>query len=252
LNVQRLEGEPNNNLSQAPNILGYVIFITYIFVMKYTVDKNYFEQIDTREKAYILGFIYGDGCITNKNYTTLAIGVKDRDILEFIKKALNYSGPVRRYDRNKGYIHSLRITNKKLATDLKKHGVVPNKSKVLKFPTGLKDKLILPFIFGLFDSDGYIYIPDEDCKWKQYRKLGFSGTKSVVRGVKNELEKHGFSKTSLKLEKCGTYTTHYVCKHVEMFNELYKESPYKLKRKFKKFKDNEIVYTRLKGQDKCT
>lgn len=210
--------------------------------MRYTVDEDYFEQIDTEEKAYILGFIYGDGCITNKNYTTLAIAVKDKDILEFIKKALNYSGPVRRYDKNKGYIYSLRITNKKLTNDLKSHGVVPKKSKIVEFPTELKDEFILPFIFGLFDSDGYIYVPDEVYKWKQYRRLGFSGTKSIVQGVKTELEKYGFSKTSLKSEKGETYTTHYVCKHVEMFYELYKESPYKLKRKFKKFKDNEIVY----------
>jgi hypothetical protein len=27
----------------------------------YSIDKTFFEKIDTEEKAYILGFIYGDG-----------------------------------------------------------------------------------------------------------------------------------------------------------------------------------------------
>ena len=35
------------------------------FKSKYTFDEMFFEMIDTAEKAYILGLIYADGCITN-------------------------------------------------------------------------------------------------------------------------------------------------------------------------------------------
>ena len=31
---------------------------------KYKVNHNYFNLIDTEYKAYILGFIYADGCIS--------------------------------------------------------------------------------------------------------------------------------------------------------------------------------------------
>lgn len=32
---------------------------------KYTINENYFKNIDTEEKAYWLGFIYADGYISN-------------------------------------------------------------------------------------------------------------------------------------------------------------------------------------------
>lgn len=33
--------------------------------MKYTINENYFKEIDSPEKAYILGFLYADGCTSN-------------------------------------------------------------------------------------------------------------------------------------------------------------------------------------------
>lgn len=215
----------------------------------YTLNKTYFSNINTPAKAYILGFIFGDGCITNKFHSTLAIYVKDLDILEYIKKELEYTGPIHTYDNHGTAKYSLRITNKILCRDLMSWGCTPNKAKTLRFPTNIKNKYIKYFITGLFDADGYVHIPTEDYKWKQYRKIGFSGTKHIIKNIKEYLETLGFSKTSLKLEKCGTYTTHYVTKHVELFNKkIYKHSPYRLKRKEKKFQDNEIVYSRLKDR----
>lgn len=37
---------------------------------KYTVNENYFQSLDSPEKAYILGFLYADGCnyIRHSNY----------------------------------------------------------------------------------------------------------------------------------------------------------------------------------------
>ena len=29
---------------------------------KYTFNKDYFERIDSKDKAYFLGFLYADGC----------------------------------------------------------------------------------------------------------------------------------------------------------------------------------------------
>ena len=59
----------------------------------YTLDENYFDSIDNPNKAYIIGFIYADGSINLKrNLLTICISEKDLEILEFIKKELNYSG----------------------------------------------------------------------------------------------------------------------------------------------------------------
>lgn len=36
---------------------------------KYVVNKNFFDCVDTEEKAYILGLLYADGHNNEKNYT---------------------------------------------------------------------------------------------------------------------------------------------------------------------------------------
>ena len=54
---------------------------------KYTLNENYFEEIDSSNKSYILGFIYADGSINKKNNSlTICLSEKDKDVLKFIKK----------------------------------------------------------------------------------------------------------------------------------------------------------------------
>lgn len=48
---------------------------------KYTVDEGYFENIDTPDKAYILGFLLGDGNI-EKNFLDL-LYILTREIKKF-------------------------------------------------------------------------------------------------------------------------------------------------------------------------
>ena len=47
----------------------------------YTLNENYFEQIDTQEKAYFLGFLWADGCNCN-GVIHLVLQEKDKYILE--------------------------------------------------------------------------------------------------------------------------------------------------------------------------
>lgn len=44
---------------------------------KYKFDENFFENIDTEEKAYWLGFIYADGAVFKR---TLSIRLSTKDI----------------------------------------------------------------------------------------------------------------------------------------------------------------------------
>ena len=52
---------------------------------KYVYNKDYFEKINTSEKAYWLGFLYADGCITRfykgevLKSMSLEITLKDAD-----------------------------------------------------------------------------------------------------------------------------------------------------------------------------
>ena len=54
---------------------------------KYTLDEDFFKVIDSEEKAYILGFICADGHI-DYNRIKIGVSIKDKEILEKIRKAL--------------------------------------------------------------------------------------------------------------------------------------------------------------------
>lgn len=123
--------------------------------------NNEFKVIDTPEKAYVLGFIYSDGCIGeyNHSYRIDIVQHKDEEYLidkiqqlfPFFKKS-NYT--------NKGMAFELVNNQKALFEDLKALGVYPNKSNEnrynLRFPNIAKE-LQSHFIRGYFDGDGSVY-----------------------------------------------------------------------------------------------
>ena len=51
-----------------------------------SLNENYFNVIDTPNKAYVLGWIVSDGYVSKNK---LVFGLKDLEILEFIKKELD-------------------------------------------------------------------------------------------------------------------------------------------------------------------
>lgn len=56
---------------------------------KYVLNENYFEKIDTQNKAYFLGFIYADGCVNEIKHTlTITLKKEDEYILQDFLKEL--------------------------------------------------------------------------------------------------------------------------------------------------------------------
>lgn len=53
----------------------------------YHVNEHYFDNIDSDEKAYILGLFYADGCITN-NYLIFGQIAYRKELVEKVNKAL--------------------------------------------------------------------------------------------------------------------------------------------------------------------
>ncbi len=133
---------------------------------KYFYNHNFFECIDTEEKAYWLGFIYADGYVCqSKSNAELGIELKASDInhLKKLNKSLNGNIEVttRHRNDNRGFKHlegicSIRIYSKKIVQDLINQGVYLRKSGNIAFnPLATKD-LTLAFIRGFFDGDGCI------------------------------------------------------------------------------------------------
>jgi intein-encoded DNA endonuclease-like protein len=125
---------------------------------KYTHDKDFFNEINTEEKAYYLGLLYADGNVTNK-VISISLQEKDKNILEKLKNYLSYTGPLLIINKigNRQNQIKLSITSSKLVKDLLKHGLYPNKGTTLNFPSTVPEHLQHHFIRGYFDGDGCIY-----------------------------------------------------------------------------------------------
>lgn len=62
---------------------------------KYNVNENYFDNIDTPNKAYILGLLYADGNNHIKNNTvSIALQEEDVEILRLINKEIESDRPL--------------------------------------------------------------------------------------------------------------------------------------------------------------
>jgi hypothetical protein len=130
-------------------------------VAKYSVDETFFDKIDSRVKAFILGWFYSDGCVDQQGKMRIQIQESDMDVLNFIKKSIKYTGDLYkikpRNDRCQPQV-CLCINRKRLADSLIRLGCVPAKSLVLEFP----DSSIVPteylnsFLLGYFQGDGGI------------------------------------------------------------------------------------------------
>ena len=124
---------------------------------KYKINHEYFNSIDTEEKAYILGFLCADGSISKKGKSCLTISLQygDYDILEKIKKAVQSESPIKSYTYNGRKYCNIAFYSERICDKLKENGCVCNKSSHLDWNNiKISSTLLSHFIRGYFDGDG--------------------------------------------------------------------------------------------------
>ena len=135
------------------------------FNRMYNVNHNFFDIIDSEEKAYILGFLYADGTnmevINGQNGISFTQLEQDIDILNKINVAMQSTYPINSYiQKSNGKVKcKLTFCSQKLSDQVNFLGAPPKKSLILKFPNKEIFKspdLIRHFIRGYFDGDGCI------------------------------------------------------------------------------------------------
>lgn len=125
----------------------------------YTLDEDYFKNIDSIEKAYFLGFISADGnveILKSGCYTfTLTVSIKDIEILDKLNESINTNKPIKTYYK-KGFQYArIIITNNAFVSNLMNIGVKPRKTwdnTIIDLP----EKYMSHYLRGYFDGDGSI------------------------------------------------------------------------------------------------
>lgn len=192
--------------------------------------SDYFDKIDSANKAYILGLITADGGIAKtKNYVRLELKAEDKHLLEKIIELVAPGNKVSK-DRECFYIN---FCSKKLVSSLLQYGLTPRKSLTLSsLPTNLIPKEFYPdYIRGLYDGDGTVTMSGD------YLRIGYnSGSKEFLENFKDFL----CAETGMKVNKTykgSVYFTSWGSRtDIQKFYEyIYKGEPELfLKRKYDK------------------
>ena len=165
----------------------------------WSCDKHYFDSIDAPDKAYFLGLLFADGTnvrMIKKHHYTIALHLQKKDsyIVEKFKSSIKYTGPVReRVHKNGSSEYGISINSRYLSDVLNNHGMVSNKSLVLKYPWHIHESLYSHFIRGYSDGDGCISGDNRNIRWFILGTYGFcSSVHSIIlknTGVNCHLEK---------------------------------------------------------------
>lgn len=201
---------------------------------KEPMKEDFFENINTEEKAYFLGFLYADGNVAkNLKSASLILRTKDKEIITKLNNLIYFSNFFYEYKQNT----VLPINRKKVINDLIKSGCIPNKTLILKFP----DENILPknlynhFIRGYFDGDGSI----GKMKNNNIFYANFVGTIEFCEVVCSILKSYN-NKISYKIDKInnkGTVVIRFCgINPIRLGAFLYQNATIYLQRKFNNFK----------------
>lgn len=144
------------------DILHYFIYFGYYkpirkqsSVHNLCINNNFFNTIDNPLKAYFLGLIMSDGYIMTTLYNKevgLALKAEDKYILDILNSHISPEKKISKY-RNS---YKWKVVSSQMYEDLKRYGIVENKSHSEYHYPDIPKEYDKDFIRGYFDGDGCI------------------------------------------------------------------------------------------------
>jgi hypothetical protein len=218
-------------------------------------NENYFDSIDTEEKAYFLGFLWADGC----NFRTegkrkayqihLSLQERDGEIVNLLASKIYGNTDIvvlrdpnlvnHKYPQKRQKQYSLRIPSKHISGILLNYGMEPRKSFTLEIPKNIKFDEILwrAFIRGYYDGDGGISFNSSS---KNYA-ISIISSLNFCTEINNKIKEYFGLKLSENIQtKKYSSPMMYLKIHgnIKCFNFLkwlYKDSTIHLSRKYNKY-----------------
>lgn len=216
---------------------------------KYSFNNHFFDEIDTAEKAYWIGFIWCDGsCRKSGNNYEFKLGLtrEDEGHLYKLKDVLEAEQPVRQYSNTKNGSSRFFVSNVYFGKTLyDKYGLFPHRVSTDKLIALIPKEFYKDFIRGILDADGFINIKEKQYKTakREEFRFGFTTHETLITFVNEVFLEEGFVErlylqTSKKNSKAKHVKTIQICGNMLAFRILSwlysgKES-ISLERKYKK------------------
>jgi DNA-binding CsgD family transcriptional regulator len=195
----------------------------------YKLNHLYFDQMNSNDKWYWLGFLYADGYNNEKKSTVaLRLASLDRSHIELFKKYIETESPIVDYDNGKKT--RMDLYNQHLSRQLVLLGCVQAKTHILEFPQ-IPEQFLSSFLLGYFDGDGSIWESGTT------QCMEVAGTEKFLLEYQKHLMRNcQLNQTKLKVS-AGIHVLSYGGRTQlkRIFDFLYKDHILYLKRKYDKW-----------------
>lgn len=172
------------------------------------IDYQYFQNIDTEQKAYWLGFLWADGCISKTgtrgsgpNRLRIAQKWSEKAHLDNLQKELNTDYSIKCVHHPDGHdVAQLDINCRPLCEALEKLGYGV-KTKRIHIPT-IPTDLVHHFLRGYFDGDGCLSLYTQQIKrWTVFKQeWSVTGQKVLMKEIQNVLTAQAGTTATVKLK----------------------------------------------------
>lgn len=176
---------------------------------QYTLNENYFDIINSEEKAYWLGFLWADGGINKTTQRAsganrLRITQKWSELkhIEKFKKTINTNYPIRCITHQNGAkVAQMDINSRHLCKTLEQLGY-GTKDKRIKVPN-ISENMLPHFVRGYFDGDGCLSLYTQTIKKWTINKQEWSitGQRKLLLQIKDILTNNAGVTPSVKLKE---------------------------------------------------
>lgn len=205
------QGESSNDISKSFNVTGGAVlaFLKRQGISrrnslqsakrKYTLNEDFFQNIDSESKAYWLGFLAADGGVNHKRLM-ITLKYDDYDHLYKFKKDIQATQHItyRKHNKRDSHFVVLEIVSRPLVKSLAQYNIIPNKTFTVK-PPQISDDLIRHYWRGVIDGDGCLtrtWYNTHSC-WTVY----LCGNQYIVGGFRDWLFNLGFKYRDIRPDR---------------------------------------------------
>lgn len=222
-------------------------------IRKHKLNEEFFDVIDTEEKAYIFGLLCADGHVADAGLH-FAVADKDIELYEKVRDAMGSDQPFRYFRKKSQFSYgkeyfdhvALKMNSRKMVKRLRELGIPANKTYTLtaEVMNNVPEELRDHFARGYFDGDGGIYMYDNVGKGNDFKtKVSIMGNRDFIKRVfDNRYETNDEIRYDPKTKQSYNWGISRKSLIIRFGNRIYKDATIYMERKYR-------IYAELKQRE---